>query len=395
MNARYALITVVLVVLVVVAIVLLTPTKPKAPPGVASSPIPTPTAVEALEPSPIALPDLEISPVPDAPVASETVIPETAEPTPAIAVPPQPTPTLTREEAIQKVALILSQFEDAVTSKDEAHIEELIAQLAALGDAAVSHLANLVQNHPDENVREYIAHALVKLGTPSAVSVLLSAIHEEADPRLKNNLRSILATVNNPEIIPLAIDGLAQRDLEWWHEDALAILLRMESAEVAEALVRGYREQPGLTEAGEQRFLDGIAALQDAESVPYLSELLSDVNTEDTLRVAAAEGLAHVGSPEAVSHLLSQADDTLRVDLRAEFLDSVSGIANKNAVDVLLNRLQTGGAEDVRAAAAYALAMDENEPTLQLLISIYNSEASLEVKEAIAATLQVYGTRQM
>ncbi len=394
MNARYALISVVLVASVVITIVLLTPTKPKTydPPEVVS--IPVPTAVEPLAPSPIPLPGTRITPLPGAPVVSETTIPETAEPTLAVAVEPQPTPTLTDEEANQRVALILSQFEDAVTSKDEAQIEELIAQLAALGDVVVGHLANLVKNHPDENVREYIAIALAKLGTQSAVGVLLAAVHEQADPRLKDNLRSILATVDNPAIIPRAIDGLAQRDLTWWHEDALAILLRLEPNGVAEALVQGYREQPGLTEAGEQRFLDAIAALQNAESVPYLSELLSDVNTEDTLRVIAAEGLAHVGTPEAVSHLLSQADDTLRIDLRAEYLDSVSGITNKNAVNVLLDRLQTPGAEDIRAAAALALAMDENEPTLDLLHSLYESEISPEVREAIADSVQNILTRQ-
>ena len=385
MNPRLALALVVVLTVTVVAIMVFTP-KPDSPGLSQAAYDVAKSTVMAESTEPVAPYGTDSASQPDA----TPVIP----PTPALAMDVAPVPTLNAEQIQLRVLELISQFDGAVASGDKALTEELLHELLALRGPALDHLANFAAKHPNEDVREYAAIGLARLGTVEAVGALVTAIHQETNPRVKENLRTILRSVKNPDAIPALIEGIAQRDLTWLHEDAMAIMHSLEEHGAAAALVQAYQEDVELTAAARDRVVEGIASLSDPSSLETLNAVFESDGADQTLQIAAADGLAHIGTPEAVTALLDEAGRTVQPELRNQYLEAVAEVTNKDAVPVLQETLENHTEPDARAAAALALAMDENEPTVERLRQLFEQETSEEVRDAIAASLQQIGARQ-
>ncbi len=392
MNQRYVVAFIVILIAIVLAFVLFLPGPKKTPgPDVASSSAtPAPTAAIPQRPAPAA----EVAPQLDETDPFEVIEPQQPEPNPTEITQAGPTPTLTAEQAQRKLDELISQFAKAVESRNEAEINRIIQELVALGDISTEILGQYVIKHPDADVREYAAQALAQIGSVAAIGELLTAIHQETDMLIKENLRKTLRTVTNPAAISIAVEGLIQQDIVWWHEDAKFLLLSLEKYGSADALLEYYQNTPDLSADASERIRDALSSLQHESSIALLIDVLTASGSDSDLRAAAAGGLASIGTPNAVETLLSQTTATSDADLRNRYLASISGITNKDCVDTLHNTLSSSAPDDVRVAAANALSMSQNEPSVQKLWDLYEKDPSEEVRQAIAATLERIGSKQ-
>jgi HEAT repeat protein len=331
-------------------------------------------------PSPTPIPPF---PSPTAPVATPAAIePTPAEPVPS-AIPSQPT--------IDDLDVLYAGLAPAVLAKDKRGVLEILDRMAAFGDRAVDRLTVLLNNPTDENVREYAALGLAKIGTPAALAKLLEAIRNQPDSRLKENLRAELRQMRSSAALDLVIDGLLQDSADWWFKDASSILSSMGTPEVVSRLLDASRE------AGEQhqgRLGATFTQITNPEAIPALGSALQ-AGAHPMIQEGASRALAQIGTPEATDTLLQAVRAVEENDHRERLLAAFDRLANKDSTQILQQALDDETNPAVRAAAANALGNNENEPVLAHLERAYERETDPRAKAAIARAIQRLGARSM
>ncbi len=378
MNLRLAS-SIVLLVIALLMLILLWPGPPEEEEAEVVK-VPTrsmsPTKVP-LFPSPTAT--TEIVRVPTKPVAP-TVQPAEIQPT----VEESPTP------AFDDLDVLFADLAPSVVNKDKERAMEVLDGLAAAGNRAIEPLADLMNNAPDENVREYAAFGLAKIGTPEAVQELLKAIRTEENDRLKQNLRALLRRTNNPAIVDLAMEGMLQDEEEWWTKDASSILGSIGTPEVVSRLAEQSRNVEGKYQA---RIASALGRITNEEAIPALAEALNR-DVPSIVMDGVSSSLAGIGTPEATEALLNSVRNTQEEQRLNSMLLAFDLLMNKDSVPILQKALNDEN-QYVRAAAANALGHFENEPILAQLREAYERESNERVKEAIQRSIERLGSRAM
>ena len=377
MNLRLAL-SIVLLVIALVMLILLWPGPPEEEAEVVKVPTRgvSPTKVP-LFPSPTAT--TEIVRVPTQPPAP-TMQPAESRPT----VEESPTP------AFDDLDVLFADLAPSVENKDKERAMEVLDGLAAAGNRAIEPLADLMNNAPDENVREYAAFGLAKIGTPEAVQELLKAIRTEENDRLKQNLRALLRRTDNPAIVDFAMEGMLQDEEQWWAKDASSILGSIGTPEVVSRLAEQSRNVEGKYQA---RIASALGRITNEEAIPALAETLNR-DVPSIVIDGVSSSLAGIGTPEATEALLNTVRNTEEEQRLNSMLLAFDLLTNKDSVPILQKALNDEN-QYVRAAAANALGHFENEPILAQLREAYERESNERVKEAIQRSIERLGSRAM
>jgi len=351
-----------------------------------------------------AVKDIEVVKVPTQ-IASPTQVPPLPSPTPtaeAARVPataaeptevpaePQPVAEESPTPQFDEIDALFADLAPAVVSKNKKRAMEVLDALAAAGNRSIEPLADLMNNAPDENVREYAAFGLAKIGTPEAVNELLDAIRNEKDERLKENLRALLRRTRNPGIVDTAFEGLLQDEENWWSKDAAGILGSIGTPKVVSRLVNTAGSVEGEYQA---RIASSLARIRNEDAIPALGESLSN-DAPPVIVEGLSSALAGMGTPEATEALLNAVRDTTDQQKLESMWLAFRQLTNKEAVP-LLDKALDDEDSNVRAAAANALGHFENEPILAHLRAAYERESDVSVREAIERAIQRLGSRAM
>ncbi|MFH1739321.1 MAG: HEAT repeat domain-containing protein [bacterium] len=362
---------IVVLVVALVLIVLLWPRGPVEPPQVVktATPRPSPTTVPPL-PSP---PPSEATPLPEIPTL------------------PAAPPSVAPSPGIDELDVIFAELAPAVLAKDKERILDILNRMAAYGDRAVPRLVQLLNNPVNEDVSEFAALGLAKIGTPMALGELLNAIRNQEDPRLKKNLRDILCRIKNPAVIDQAIEGLLQDDVDWWSEDAGRILSSMGTTAV---ITRLLDRSQNVNEESQKRISSTLKQITNPEAIPALGKAIES-GVLPSLQEGACNALAAIGTPEATQVLLDAARNAKETDRLERILSACRWISNEYAVQILDKALDDMTSASVRAAAANGLANYENEPIEAHLNRAYERETDPRAKQAIAEAIQRLAARSM
>ncbi|MCI0536933.1 MAG: HEAT repeat domain-containing protein [Verrucomicrobiales bacterium] len=224
---------------------------------------------------------------------------------------------------------------------------------------------------------------------PEAVDALLLRVAALPDGDEKEEIAQLIAEVSNREAVTNLLSWVTQSDDRTASRAAATALARLADAELVQRIVGRY----DVTSDDEIRArLLGIISRTKTEAV--MEELMTlakgkDRGSGDPLSVAAVHGLAHVGTPEAASHLLQRLDSAPGDEVEPLF-QIIASINNDQARSVLEQAAQGNNAVISplsRAAAIYALGNFPDERTEQVLADLA-SDASVEVARVAQETLR-------
>ena len=200
---------------------------------------------------------------------------------------------------------------------------------------------------------EKVVHAdqLIKVGSPEAVQKLLGMIISEPDEGIRTSLAEALRNLSNPEGTEALVSALAATRDPQVIDSVLDAVERMADPEAVQFLLELYRESPSVH--GQHRAVArALGSIRNPEAARALGNVVRSA-PEPGLVEAAARSLSKIGSPAAVSGLISAFDNPWAQDpaMRTSLLAMVARVQDE-ASESYRNSLLTQDElpQDVRAA---------------------------------------------
>ena len=229
------------------------------------------------------------------------------------------------------------------------------AALDAIGDWDFETLVEILQEHPESNVRRAAAAALGRLQDLRAVEPLATALLTDEAAEVRQESAKALRRLGDTEAVSALIQSL--------REDAVEDV-RAESAEA-------------------------LGVLGDERAIQPLLEALEE-DPSALVREAAAKALGRIRSPNALSEL-----DTARTDDESQDVrHAAAGAINRYTLDELTDALLTAVSADDRATAAKILGERRNTNAIAALIQALDDPEE-SVRDAALAALEEMGTLQL
>jgi HEAT repeat protein len=294
------------------------------------------------------------------------------------------------DDRLEEVARALAQFDavtvertvEALLGERDGRIAEWARRLfAKLG--LLERYATILRSASSWSERLHAAEVLGRVASAGSMPMLVETLRDAyEDQSVKAAAADALASIREPEVIPLLIDELLRVD-----EHA--------TPRIAEALV-GFGKLVtsglvGLLEHHEHQAARVWAArilgsVGDAAAVDVLSAGLRD--RHDLLRIAAAEALGAIGEGRALQPLVQAALRDPAPQVRAHAAGAVAKIAGERAVDVLVAALSDPDyATRIRALEAFEnIRLSDTSPLEQAL-----GDMNAEVRRRAALALERVG----
>ena len=226
------------------------------------------------------------------------------------------------------------------------------AALDAIGDWDFETLVEILQEHPESNVRRAAAAALGRLQDLRAVEPLATALLTDEAAEVRQESAKALRRLGDTEAVSALIQSL--------REDAVEDV-RAESAEA-------------------------LGVLGDDRAIQPLLEALEE-DPSALVREAAAKALGRIRSPNALSEL-----DTARTEDESQDVRyAAAGALNRYTLDELTDALLTAVSPDDRATAAKILGERGNRRAIPTLIEAFSDPEEI-VREAAREALEQFGT---
>lgn len=275
----------------------------------------------------------------------------------------------------------------AVENRDHNRIKQYLDELAALGDAAVVGLNDLVNVGGEAGL--WAAEALARIGTPMATTALLDTLAQTKEGSFKEELGRRIAGINNHDSWPILLDTMTQTADAAVARAASTSLARMADTPVMDEIIARY--EAAATEAEMQRLAQLVRNIQSPKATDALLSLAGDIASapQDALQQAAIDAIANVGDAQCLSHLLRRLEATTP----GEGTDIYNAIARVSNPDVHSQLLYAAAgnkevsAEYGRTAALEALKNYPSEETIALLERIIAQESNEKVVTAASRTL--------
>ncbi|MGE5295496.1 MAG: HEAT repeat domain-containing protein [Solirubrobacterales bacterium] len=290
-------------------------------------------------------------------------------------------------DQLQGTGKVLAMLRTALREKDHTRIKQCMEDLAALGDAAVTDLANSVNAGGEAG--SWAAEALARIGTPVATAALLDAVTQTEDGEYKEELGKRLAAVSNHDSWPLLLDTMTQTDDATIARATAASLSKMADAPVLDEIIARY--EAATTEAEMEQLAHLVGNIESSQAADALLSLAGDVAStpQDSLQEAAIEALANVGNAQCVSYLLRRLEATTPGE-GSDIYTAITQINSPQAQSQLLYAAAGNkevSAEYGRTAAIEALKNYPSQETCALLERIIAQDSNTKVVTAASRTL--------
>jgi hypothetical protein len=276
----------------------------------------------------------------------------------------------------------------AVEEKDRTLIKQSLAELVALGDAAVGPLNDLIRKEGETAL--WAATALARIGTPSAASGLLDRLSQTPEGTYKEELSKRISSVSNHESWPLLLDTMMQASDTTVVRAAGTALSGMADAPVLDEVIARY--DAAATEAEAERLAQLVRNVRSPKATESLLSLAGNASAppQDGLQEAAITALATIGNAPSVSYLLQRLEASPPGE-SASIFNMITQIHSPEAETPLLYAAAGNkevSAEHGQTAAIYALKNYPDEQTVALLQRLVAQEQNEKVLTAATRTLE-------
>ena len=226
------------------------------------------------------------------------------------------------------------------------------AALDAIGEWDFETLVEILQEHPESNVRRAAAAALGRLQDLRAVEPLATALLTDEAAEVRQESAKALRRLGDTEAVSALIQSLREDE----EED-----VRAESA-------------------------TALGVLGDERAIQPLLEALEE-DPSALVREAAAKALGRIRSSSALSEL-----DTARTEDESQDVRyAAAGALNRYTLNELIDALLTAASADDRATAAKILGERGNRRAIPALIEALSDHEEIVRKAALEA-LEQFGT---
>jgi HEAT repeat protein len=289
---------------------------------------------------------------------------------------------------LQGPAKTVAMLRLAVEERDHAKIKQCLAELVAMGDAAVVPLDELIANDQGDTAL-WAASALARIGTPTAASTLLDRLSQTEAGTYKEELGKRVSSIGNHDSWPLLLDTMMQSDDTTVVRAAGMSLSTMADVPIIDEVIARY--DAASTETELDRLSQLVRNIRSPKATESLLSLAGNASSapQDGLQKAAIEALAKVGDAQCVSHLLRRLE-ACPPGQDTQIFNAITQIDSPEAQASLL--YAAAGNKEVSAghgqtAAIYALKNYPNEQTVALLERITAQEQNEKVLTAAIRTL--------
>jgi HEAT repeat protein len=283
-------------------------------------------------------------------------------------------------EVISGLLTALQDREKDVRSSAAGALEEIKASIPEV----ISLLSAL--RGEDYHVRNSVAEALVKIGTPEVISGLLTALqdcHSDVSSSAADALGKLKAST--PEVIRGLLTALQDQGSVVSSSAAKALgKLKASTPDVISGLLASLQNWNSSVRSSAASALGDLKA-STPEVISGLLTALQDKDEYSDVRSRAIEALVKIGTPEVIRGLLASLQDK-DSDVRSSAVSVLVKIGTPDVIRGLLASLQDWNS-DVRSSAASALgSIKASTPEVisGLLTALQDKDSSVRRGEATA-----------
>ncbi len=293
------------------------------------------------------------------------------------------------------VAQLLNDLRQALKTEDHAQIKQCMSDLVAMGDDAVTSLAEVIANNTDGSAL-WAAEAMAQIGTPSAAAALVDTLEQIEDGAYKEQLAKRVSNISNHDSWPLLLDTVQDSLDPTVQRAAATSLARMADTAIVDELVARY--DAAATQEEADQMVQIISNISSSEASASLRSLAGDISAQpqDGLEMAAVEALAKIGDAQSVSYLLQKLEASSPGE-GGYLFNAITTIDQPQAQSALLYAAAGNkevSAEQGRTAAICALENYPSEETYRLLEQIVATEDNTAVATAALRTLEAINKKQ-
>ncbi len=216
----------------------------------------------------------------------------------------------------------------------------LVGELVQNGEAAIPFIAEAFARADYPAVRHGLADALSRIGTRSAIELLIAQAADEQTPAARANLLKALNSLSHPEGLRVLATGLLVFDDPVVRQSAAHALGQRAQPDTIDYLAVLHREAKHLPQ--KTTVLMALADVRNPAAVPGLRQAI-DRTADPAVLEAAVKSLAKIGTPSAIQCILdtlNKSSANRTPELRVRLLDSLAHIRNPSSIYFIDTSLQ-------------------------------------------------------
>lgn len=245
-------------------------------------------------------------------------------------------------------------------------IDELKSDIIAIRNSAVTALANIKD----------------KRALPTLISMLENPKEDDA---LRANVVTTLGNISDPSSTTAIINALRSDKVSIRQNAVVAVGNLAITGAVDEliSIVKNVNELTALRASA----AESLGKLGDKRAIPVLVDRISDLNESDTVWIKVAESAGKLGATTIPARVEERIRDTWEpVTVRNAGLMAISQTGNNNDFATLKEMLDSGTVE-IRYGSALALGNSKRKDAVQLLITKLQSDGEEAVRRDSAKGL--------
>ena len=296
-----------------------------------------------------------------------------------------------------------------VESKKFSSAGEVAQYLKGGGDRniAIASIRELAQSNPgmlaeaaqlskgsDADLALLGAHALSAIGTPEAATELLAALQSAQNGPLKRELCGALQAFTNAQAASVFWGVLGASGDQEVKSSAEVALGRMADANLTAEMVQRYRASNSAEE--KDALLAALRQIQNAEAAGQLLGIINEqkaISSLDPLGLAAVDTLAVIGTPEAVSNLVSRLSAVAPGET-SPIYDAIGRVSNTESLPLIAQAAYgqfAGSTAYSRLAAIQALGNFNSNAVYPVLSYLVQNDQSRSIQESAQTALKRIG----
>ncbi len=241
-----------------------------------------------------------------------------------------------------------------LTAPDAEARERLFRDVVAQGNAALPALQAALRSASSAEPVESLFRALAAIGTVESMGLFMEYLNDEAHHAQRERLAPHLAFLESRASAEQVLDWLIASTNYDITLASIDCLQRLADASLIAGLQERYGD-PERSDFQKQQLRAVVKGLRDPGTVPRLADMLKP-DTDPDLREAAAAGLAHMGTQEAVDVLLERIDAAGDGPADSFLLTALGSVSNKEVRSHLTTCFDAATDPKVKYALGCALA---------------------------------------